>query len=50
MRLINTIGKLTRELRGYVKAVQRSREELTDSISEENVLPPIPPADRKRLK
>jgi hypothetical protein len=50
MRLTNAITRLVRKLRGYVENVQRSREELTDSISEEHVLPPIPPGDGKRLK
>jgi hypothetical protein len=50
MRPINTILKSTHKLRAYVRTVQRSREELADSISEENVRPPIPPSDRKHPK
>jgi hypothetical protein len=50
MPLTNAIARLVHKLRNYFRDVNRSREELTDSISSENVLPPIPPADGKRLK
>jgi hypothetical protein len=50
MLLRNAIARLIRKLRGYPREVRRNREELADSISSENVLPPIPPADGKRLK
>jgi hypothetical protein len=44
------IARLIRKLRSYFRDVHRSREELTDSVSSEDVLPPIPPSDGKRLK
>jgi hypothetical protein len=44
------IARLIGKLREYSRHVHRSRQELTDSISQENVLPPIPPGDGKRLK
>ena len=50
MPLANTITRLIRKLRSYFRDLDRSREELADSISSENVLPPIPPSDDKRLK
>ena len=50
MPLLNAIARLIRKLRGYFRDVHRSREDLTDSLSQENVLPPIPPADGKRFK
>ena len=50
MPLMNAIVRLIRKLRGYSRDVHHSREDLTDSISQANVLPPIPPADGKRLK
>ena len=49
MLLRNAIPRLIRKVRGYFRDVQRSRAELTDSVSE-NVLPPIPPPDGKRLR
>jgi hypothetical protein len=48
--LMNAIVRLMRKLRGYFRDVQRSREDLTDSTSQESVLPPIPPGNGKRLK
>jgi hypothetical protein len=50
MPLMNAIARLIRKLRSYLRDAHRSRQELTDSISSENVLPPIPPPDGKRLK
>jgi hypothetical protein len=50
MPLMNEIARLLGRLRGYFGAVHRSREELADSISQEHVLPPIPPPDGKRLR
>ena len=50
MPLMRTVARLIRRLRGYLHNVHRSREALADSISSENVLPPIPPADGKRLR
>jgi hypothetical protein len=50
MPLGDAIARLIRKLRGYFRDVHRSREDLADSISSENVLPPIPPPDGKRLK
>jgi hypothetical protein len=50
MALINAIVRLIGKLRGYFRDVHRSREELADSVSSENVLPPIPPPDGKRLR
>jgi hypothetical protein len=50
MPLRNAFPRLIRKVRGYFRDVQRSREELADSVSSENVLPPIPPADGKRLR
>jgi hypothetical protein len=50
MALMDAIARLIRRLRGHLRDVHDSREELTDSISSENVLPPIPPPDGKRLK
>jgi len=50
MPLMRTVARLIRRLRGYVGEVQRSREELTSSLSQETVLPPIPPADGKRVR
>ena len=50
MTLINATARLIRKLRGYPRKVRRNRDDLTDSITQENVLPPIPPPDGKRLK
>jgi hypothetical protein len=50
MPLMNAITRLIHRFREYFREVHRSRQELADSISSENVLPPIPPPDGKRLK
>ena len=50
MRLKDAIARLIRKLHSYFRDIDRSREQLADSISFENVLPPIPPSDGKRLK
>jgi hypothetical protein len=50
MQLLTAIVKSTRKFRDYVRSLQRSREELANSIPEENALPPIPPSDHKHPK
>ena len=50
MTVLNPIARLIGKLRGYFRDVHEGREELADSIPSENVLPPIPPADGKRLR
>jgi hypothetical protein len=50
MPLMNAFARLILRLRRYILDLRLSREDLADSISSETVLPPIPPADGKRLK
>jgi hypothetical protein len=50
MPLRNVIARLIGRLRGYFRAVRRSRTELTDSISQEPCCRPYLPPNGKRLR
>jgi hypothetical protein len=47
---MNPIATLIRNLRRYLHDLQQSRQDLADSTSSDNLLPPLPPGDDKHKK